>query len=135
MQHSIDASIRHSDRRKLSSVGFKAFFRVARLWDLTASEQMTLLGESDPSTFARWQSDPEVVVSADTLERLSQVLGIYKTLQLLLPNEEAADAWIKAPNAAPLFGGQPALARLLSGEMSDLSVVRQYLEFLCHGPG
>ena len=59
---------------------------------------------------------------------MSYVLGIYKALQILLPDAEAADAWVRKPNAAPLFGGKPALHRMLSGNVADLYVVRQYLD-------
>jgi hypothetical protein len=59
---------------------------------------------------------------------VSYVLGIYKALQILLPQQAAADAWVRRPNAAPLFGGRPALDRMLSGNVADLYVVRQYLD-------
>ena len=64
----------------------------------------------------------------DTLERISYLLGIFKALHVLLPDEYAADGWIKKPNAAPLFAGKRALDRMLSGRVSDLFVVRQYLD-------
>ncbi len=35
--------------------------------------------------------------------RISYVLGIYKALQMLLPDAAVADAWIKRPDTAPLF--------------------------------
>ena len=69
-----------------------------------------------------------MVLSQDTLERLSYIFGIYAALQVLLPRPEAADAWIRKPNATPLFGGSSALARMLSGQVADLYVVRQYLD-------
>ena len=62
------------------------------------------------------------------LERVSYILGIYKALNILLPNEQAADAWVRCPNTAPLFGGKSALDRMLLGKVSDLYVVRQYLD-------
>ena len=64
----------------------------------------------------------------DTLERLSYLLGIYKALQILLPAAAAADAWVKKPNSAPLFGGRSALDRMLGGNVADLVAVRQYLD-------
>ncbi|MGZ5042379.1 MAG: MbcA/ParS/Xre antitoxin family protein, partial [Usitatibacter sp.] len=67
-------------------------------------------------------------LSRDTLERISYVLGIYKALQMLLPSDEAADAWIRKPNAAPLFGGRSAIERMLSGNVADLYEVRRYLD-------
>ncbi len=62
------------------------------------------------------------------LERLSYLFGIYAALQVLLPEQERADAWLRKPNSAPLFGGQPALQRMLGGQVADLFVVRQYLD-------
>ena len=106
----------------------RTFFRIADLWGLSTSEQVALLGAPARSTFFKWKKDSEVALPKDTLERLSYVLGIYKALQVLLPDEAAADRWLKAPNAAPLFAGRPALDRMLSGNVADLYVVRQYLD-------
>ena len=116
------------DRRRLSAPGLKAFFRIAALWDLSSEEQMTLLGLTSRSTFFNWRRDPAVSLSKDTLERISYVLGIYKALRILLPDDKAADAWVRQPNAATLFGGRTALERMLSGRVADLFVVRQYLD-------
>ena len=116
------------DRRRLSAPGLKTFFRIAGLWGLSSEEQMTLLGLTSRSTFFNWRRDPEVSLSKDTLERISYVLGIYKALRILLPDDKAADAWVRQPNAAPFFGGRSALERMLSGQVADLFVVRQYLD-------
>ena len=59
---------------------------------------------------------------------VSYMLGIFKVLHILLPDEDAADAWVKKPNTAPIFAGKSALNRMLSGHVSDLYVVRQYLD-------
>jgi len=116
------------DRKKLSPAALKAFFKIAELWKLSVEDQMTLLGLTTRSTFFNWQKDPEVSVPKDTLERISYVLGIYKALQILLPNDRAADGWIRRPNANPLFAGKAALERMLSGQVADLFTVRQYLD-------
>ena len=115
--------------RDLSAAGLRAFFNIARDWDLSADEQMVLLGAPGRSTFFKWKSAPEVAdLKRDTLERLSYLLGIYKALQVLLPATSAADAWIKKPNDVPLFAGKSALARMLGGNVADLVAVRQYLD-------
>ena len=118
----------NTDRRKLSAPALKAFFRIAELWQLTLEDQMTLLGLTNRSTLFNWRRDPEVSLGKDTLERISYVLGIYKALQILLPEARAADAWVRQPNTAPVFAGKPALDRMLSGQVADLYVVRQYLD-------
>lgn len=116
------------DRRGLSGPALRTFFRIAELWNLSADEQMTLLGITARSTFFKWKKDADAILPKDTLERISYVLGIYKALQILLPDEKAADAWVKRANEAPLFAGRSALDRMLSGQVADLFVVRQYLD-------
>jgi hypothetical protein len=69
-----------------------------------------------------------VKLSRDVLERLSNILGIYKSLAILLPDVKAADEWVRKPNAAPVFGGKSALDRMLAGNVSDLNLVRRYLD-------
>ncbi len=116
------------DRRDLSGPALRTFFRIAELWRLSAGEQMTLLGVASRSTFFKWKKTPNVALPKDTLERISYIVGIYKALQILLPDEKAADEWVRRPNAAPLFGGRTALERMLSGHVADLFLVRQYLD-------
>ena len=110
------------------AVGLKAFVRIGGVWHLSIAEQLTLLGLSSRSTYFKWRKDPAAKVPRDTLKRISYILGIYKALQLLLPDTRAADEWIRRPNEAMLFGGKSALQRMLSGNVADLYIVRQYLD-------
>ncbi|MGZ5048829.1 MAG: MbcA/ParS/Xre antitoxin family protein [Usitatibacter sp.] len=119
----VDLSTRESGQALL-----RAFFNIAEAWKLTAREAMTLLGLRSRSTYHVWREGESGALSRDTLERISYVLGIYKALQMLLPSDEAADAWIRKPNAAPLFGGRSAIERMLSGNVADLYEVRRYLD-------
>ncbi len=116
------------NRKALSGPALRTFFRIAEAWGLDIEEQMALLGQPARSTFFNWKKDPDVTLPKDTLERISYILGIYKGLQILLPDERAADSWVKRPNAAPCFGGRSALDRMLSGQVADLFVVRQYVD-------
>ena len=116
------------DRKGLSGPALRTFFRIAGLWGLSVEEQMTLLGLTARSTFFKWKKDQNAVLPKDTLERISYILGVYKALQILLPDERAADEWVRRPNAALPFGGRSALDRMLSGQVADLFVVRQYLD-------
>jgi hypothetical protein len=108
--------------------GLRAFARIADLWHLSIPEQLALLGIGSRSTYFKWRKEPHPKLPRDTLERLSYLLGIYKALQLLLPDNHAADEWVRRPNDAPLFGGRSALDRMLSGNVADLYIVRQYLD-------
>ena len=114
---------------QLAAAGLRAFARIAQAWALSVDEQLLLLGQPPRSSFFAWRKQPErASLSRDTLERLSNLLGIYKSLQILLPDPAAADAWVRQPNTAPPFGGSSALARMLAGNVSDLNQVRRYLD-------
>jgi hypothetical protein len=117
------------DDAMIAKSALRTFFNIAEAWKLTTDEAMTLLGLDSRSTFFKWKKQPELAkLNPDKLERLSYIFGIYKALQILLPKPEAADQWIKRPNAAGLFQGKSALDRMLKGRVIDLYVVRQYLD-------
>ncbi|WP_246860610.1 MbcA/ParS/Xre antitoxin family protein [Noviherbaspirillum sp. UKPF54] len=118
----------------MSTAAVRAFGNIARLWGLDTEEQLVLLGSPPRSTFYKWKKQPDAAhLGRDTLERISYLLGIYKALQILLPDEKAADSWIRKPNTATPFGGKSALDRMLSGNVADLFVVRQYLDAMRGG--
>jgi hypothetical protein len=112
----------------LGGAGLRAFENIADAWGLSIAEQLTLLGIASRSTFFKWRRERNPKLPRDTLERLSYLLGIYKSLQILLPDPQAADQWVRKPNDAAPFGGRAALARMLSGQVADLYVVREYLD-------
>lgn len=116
---------------RTAGAALRTFFNIATAWDLNETEAMTLLGfdERTRSTYFKWKREPEKArLTKEKLERLSYIFGIYKDLQILLPKAESADGWIRRPNDAGLFAGRPALERMLSGNVSDLYVVRKYLD-------
>lgn len=115
------------DVGQMAAAGLRAFARIAEHWGLSTDEQRRLLGEPPRSTFFAWRKSPaQATLTRDTLERLSLLLGIYKSLQILLPDADAADAWVNKPNSA--FGGSSALALMLGGNVSDLLRVRRWLD-------
>jgi Antitoxin Xre/MbcA/ParS C-terminal toxin-binding domain/Antitoxin Xre-like helix-turn-helix domain len=119
--------------RAMSSAGLKTFFNIMKAWGVNDTQARVLLGSPARSTFYGWKANPHVALPHDTLERVSYILGIYKALQILLQTPGAADAWVKKPNDAPLFNGQSALDRMLSGNMADLYITRQYLDAMRGG--
>ena len=114
------------DPALLARAGLTTFFRIAAEWQLDGAQQMALLGLTSRTTFFRWKKSTPAALPPDTLERLSHVFGIYKSLQILLPGPAAA-GWINRPNDAPLFGGRPALDLMLNG-VAGLFLVRAYLD-------
>src|SRR5579862_6297905 len=112
---------------KKNAVALKAFFGITHKWELSAEQERILLGVPR-ATFYRWKHQLDGSLTSDTLERISYILGIYKALRILLPNENAANKWIHRPNTAPLFCGRSALDKLVKGRVVDLADVRRYLD-------
>ncbi|HEX5353603.1 MAG TPA: MbcA/ParS/Xre antitoxin family protein [Rhodanobacteraceae bacterium] len=124
-----EAPPRHSTQADtMSGPGLRAFFKLAERWNLRIAEQRKLLGDPPESTFYKWKRERDGTLGRDTLERISYLLGIFKALTILFPQPDRADAWLRKPNNAPTFGGKSALERMLSGNVADLFVVRQYLD-------
>ena len=117
-----------SDFAAAGGAGLRAFANIAERWGLTVAEQLKLLGIASRSTYFKWRREHAPRLPQDTLERLSYLLGIYKALQILLPDASAADELVRKPNSAAPFGGRSALDRMLSGQVADLYVVREYLD-------
>jgi len=106
-----------------------AIFAIFSQWRLIGAQQMTLLGLSNEKTLYNWKSQPEKAkLSRDLLERASYILGIYKSLEILLPDQALADQWLATPNDNPLFNGTAPLDRLLAGQVTDLAMVRNFLD-------
>jgi hypothetical protein len=114
------------DRGRVDTVALKAFFKLAAEWDLTAADQQALLGQPSRRTFYRWRAGEVAGLPADTLERISVLLGIYKALAILLPVRERANAWVQRENTA--FGGRSALDVMRQGRVDDLYQVRRHLD-------
>lgn len=115
-------------RRRLSGPGLRAFFTIARAWALTTTEARALLGWPAPSTFHKYKAGEHGALPYDTLTRLSLVLGIYKSLQLLYPEPRFADRWMRMPNSNPLFDGVTPLDFVVDGGIDALYHVRRLLD-------
>lgn len=106
-----------------------AIFNIFGRWSLTGAQQMTLLGLRNEKTLYNWKSHPEKAkLTRDLLERASYILGIYKSLQILLPDQVLADHWLITANDNPVFNGTAPLDRLLAGQVTDLALVRDFLD-------
>lgn len=112
----------------LSGPALRTFFRIADVWRLSEAEQMKLLALTNRSTLHRWRADRPARIGRDRLERISYVFGIFKAINILIPEPVRVDAWLRASNSAELFGGCTALERMTRGNVSDLYVVRHYLD-------
>ena len=115
-------------RRRLSAPALRTFFNIGRDWQLSTTEERGLLGWPPPSTFHKYKSGDAGVLSFDTLTRISVVLGIYKSLQLLYPEPGFADRWMRMPNGNELFRGAAPLAFAIDNGLDGLLQVRRLLD-------
>ena len=115
-------------RKRLSGPALRTFFTIAAAWGLSVAEQRGLLGWPAASTYHKYKAGDHGALSYDALTRLSLVLGIYKSLQVLYPEPAFADAWVRMPNSNPMFGGRPPLALMIDAGIDGLYRVRRLLD-------
>ena len=114
----------------LGGAGLRAFFNLAKVWKLSESQQLNLLGLTVRSTLFAWKrkaAQGPVKLGPDTLERLGQLVGIWKALGILFPQNEVADQWLHRPNDNFPFMGEAPLV-LMRGSMEGLAQVRRHLD-------
>jgi hypothetical protein len=115
-------------RKQMSGPAIRAFFQIADAWSLSNRDQIALLGWLSDATFFKYKSGSVGTLSYDVLIRISLLLGIYKDLHILYPDDGLADRWIHLPNSNPLFGGGPALRLMIDDGMDGLYHVRRLLD-------
>ena len=103
---------------------FRACLGLFRLWGVTDSEAAVLL-DLPARTFARWKAGAAGRLGRDQKARLSNLMGIHKSLRIIFQQPERAYRWVKLPNRA--FGGRSALDIMLGGELTDLMRIRRFL--------
>jgi len=117
---------KHSNKN-INKVALEAFFNIGKLWKLTNAQEMNLLGLSNSSsTYYNWKKNKNGILSNDTLDRISYILGIFKSLRIIFEDKNQGYEWIMKENSA--FNGKSALDILLQGKIVDLSRVRSYLD-------
>jgi Protein of unknown function (DUF2384) len=104
---------------------FRAVLKLFALWGVTDEQAGTLL-DMPLRTFRRWKAGEFGRIGRDGAARLSNLIGIHKALRIIFREPQRAYGWVSAANEA--FGGRPALAVMLGGELTDLMRVRRYLD-------
>jgi hypothetical protein len=71
--------------------------------------------------------NPDRVLDADRLMRVSYLVGIFKALHIL-HGRNLADEWVQLLNRNPVFGGQTPLAYMIRGGLPAMQTVRRLLD-------
>jgi uncharacterized protein (DUF2384 family) len=114
-------------RERLSPSAIKAFFNIAARWGIRDDDARALLGGMSNGPFYEMKKNPDRVLDADRLVRISYLVGIFKALHILY-SEALADAWIQRPNTNRIFGGHTPLAYMTTGGLAAMQTVRRLLD-------
>jgi hypothetical protein len=92
-------------RERLSQSAIDGFFAIMDKWQIPVERVGDLLGGLPRSMVYKLKS-AAVTLRQDELTRISYLVGIYKALHIVLP-DDLADRWVTQPNDNLLFRGQP----------------------------
>ncbi len=114
------------------SVVVKAITRVAEAWELTNSEAASLF-DVPIATWNRMKAGSfKGNLDQDKMMRASLIIGLFKGLRLLF-NGPLETRWPKQPNAGLLFSGKSPVAKLISGGIPAMMIVRRHIDALRGG--
>jgi uncharacterized protein (DUF2384 family) len=116
-----------AERQRLSPSAIKAFLNIMEKWNVRDEDARALLGGISNGRFYEMKKQPERTLDADTLTRISYLVGIFKALNILY-SEALADAWMQRPNSNRIFGGQAPLAYLIKGGLPAMQIVRRLVD-------
>jgi hypothetical protein len=116
-----------AERERLSTPALKAFFNLVARWKVRDEDAWALLGGVSNGPFYEMKRNPDRVLDADRLTRISYLIGIFKALHIL-HSPALADEWVHLPNRHAIFGGQTPLAYLVRGGLPAMQTVRRLLD-------
>ena len=115
------------ERERLGPSALRAFFNIAKCWHLRDEDAMRLLGGVASSSYYAMKKSPRRILDADTMLRISYLVGIFKALNIL-HGKSLADRWVTLPNRNPIFRGIPPLEYMIRGGIPAIQVVRRLLD-------
>lgn len=116
-----------AERERLSGPALRAFFNIMARWQVRDEDARALLGGVSNGPYYALKKSPDRTLDADTLLRVSYLVGIFKALHVL-HSEPLADEWVRLPNANRLFGGQRPLDYMVRGGVPAMQTVRRLLD-------
>ena len=115
------------DRRRLSPAALRAFFNIMDRWQVRDEDARQLLGGVSNGAYYQLKQSPKRMLEQDRLLRISYLVGIFKSLNILY-GEQLADRWIQLANKNPIFTGRTPLAYMLQGGTPAMEIVRRLLD-------
>jgi hypothetical protein len=116
-----------TERKRLSPSAIKAFFNIMEKWAIKDADARDLLGGVSNGVFYEMKKKPNRVLDTDRLARISLLIGIFKSLNILYP-EDLAGAWVTLPNKNRLFSGGTPLSYMVQGGLAAMWTVRRLVD-------
>ncbi|MBB5711864.1 antitoxin Xre/MbcA/ParS toxin-binding domain-containing protein [Sphingomonas xinjiangensis] len=118
-------------RRAVTTPAVRVFRGISKAWRLDVREEVRLLGLPRPVWSEIARGSPQALTT-EALRRIAFLAGVFEAINTLFPPERA-DAWMRAPNAAPMFGGRSALDLMVETGPPGVRAVRLYLQGELYG--
>ena len=115
------------ERERLSAPALRGFFNLVNVWNVRDEDARALLGGVSNGPYYSWKKQPDRLLDADVLLRISYLVGIFKALHILY-GEKLADEWVKLPNTNRIFGGRAPLEYMMRGGLPAMQIVRRLLD-------
>ncbi len=113
-------------RERLSQSAIDGFFAIMDKWQIPIERAGELLGGMPRSTVYKLRTAAGTL-RQDELTRISYIVGIYKALHILLP-DDLADHWVTQPNDNLLFRGQAPMDYMVREGIPGLQQVRSLVD-------
>lgn len=104
---------------------WKSLASLVERFNFKENEARILMGDMPRSTYTSHKAK----LNRDQKERVSYLLGIYKSLRILFDDEVQARTWINRENKLAPFHGLTPKDYMLEGSMVRLAEVRKFLDF------
>jgi hypothetical protein len=114
-------------RRRLSPAAIAAFFRIVEKWGVKNDEAMLLLGGISNGRYYALKKSGKGVLTQDELTRVSLLIGIFKSLNILF-RARLANQWVARPNSNPMFHDEAPLRSLTHSGVPGMMEVRRLLD-------
>jgi uncharacterized protein (DUF2384 family) len=108
------------------AAAMQGFFRIMVLWGASNLQMRRILGSPPERTFYEWKAGRVKRLPEDVMRRIGYVAGVFKALQMLYADAAQADGWVSRPNRT--LAGQTPLERMAAGDVTDLAIVRTYVD-------
>ena len=116
-----------AERERLSAPALRGFFNLVNVWNVRDEDARALLGGVSNGPYYSWKKQPDRLLDADVLLRISYLVGIFKALHILY-GEKLADEWVKLPITNRIFGGRAPLEYMMRGGLPAMQIVRRLLD-------